>query len=401
MVLFPAHAIPRGGGACTCAPWGNVPAMADTSPADAVQLPLRSPLYERHQALGAKMADFGGFQMPIEYPGGGVVKEHTAVREAAGVFDVSHLGKAVVRGPGAAAYLNTALSNDLGRIAPGQAQYTLCCDEATGGVVDDLIAYLRAEDEVLLVPNAANTAEVVRRLAAAAPGDIEVENLHTRYGVIAVQGPRCEELLAKAGLPVGHPYMSFVDTDWQGRPVTVCRTGYTGERGYELLPAWEDTGALWDALLDAGEAYGARPVGLGARDTLRTEMGYPLHGQDLSLDITPVQARLGWAVGWRKPAFWGREVLVAERERGARRLLRGVEATDRGIPRPGMAVRSADGAAVGRITSGTFSPTRRAGIGLALLDRSVAEGDEVRVDIRGRESVMRVVRPPFVQTSTT
>src|SRR6266508_2469040 len=329
MVLFPAHAIPRGGGACTCAPWGNVPAMADTSPADTVQPPLRSPLYERHQALGAKMANFGGFQMPIEYAGGGVVKEHTAVREAAGVFDVSHLGKAVVRGPGAAAYLNTALSNDLGRIAPGQAQYTLCCDEATGGVVDDLIAYFRAEDEVLLVPNAANTAEVVRRLAAAAPGGIEVENLHTRYGVIAVQGPRCEELLAKAGLTVGHPYMSFVDTDWQGRPVTVCRTGYTGERGYELLPAWEDAGALWDALLDAGEAYGARPVGLGARDTLRTEMGYPLHGQDLSLDITPVQARLGWAVGWRKPAFWGREVLVAERERGARRLLRGVEATDR------------------------------------------------------------------------
>jgi aminomethyltransferase len=360
----------------------------------------RSGLHERHLALGAKMADFGGFSMPLEYAGGGVVKEHTAVRTAVGVFDVSHLGKAVVRGAGAAAYLNATLSNDLGRIGPRQAQYTLCCDDATGGVVDDLIVYLRGEDDVLLVPNAANTAEVVARLAASAPPGVDVTDRHTAYAVIAVQGPRSDELLTRAGLPTGHPYMSFLEVDWRGLPVTVCRTGYTGERGYEVLPRWEDAGPLWDALLAAGAELGVRPAGLGARDTLRTEMGYPLHGQDLSLDITPVQARLGWAVGWNKDAFWGRDVLLAERERGAARLLRGLEATGRGIPRPGMAVLSAGGERVGEVTSGTFSPTRRVGIGLALLDRSVGEGDEVRVDVRGRAEAMRVVKPPFVSTTT-
>ena len=345
------------------------------------------------------MADFGGWEMPIEYPGGGVVKEHTAVREGVGLFDVSHLGKAVVRGAGAAAFVNATLANDLGRIAPGQAQYTLCCDEAAGGVVDDLIAYYRSDDEIFLVPNAANTAEVVRRLAAAAPEGVDVRDLHGEYGVLAVQGPSSDAVLDALGLPAGHAYMSFVDAEWRGRPVVVCRTGYTGERGYELLPGWSDAAALWDAVLVAGEPHGIRPCGLGARDTLRTEMGYPLHGQDLSLDITPVQARCGWAVGWSKPAFWGRDVLLAEKEAGASRLLWGLEALDRGIPRPHMTVSSASGV-VGEVTSGTFSPTRRLGIGLALLDRGVGEGDEVAVDVRGRASRFRVVRPPFVQTST-
>ena len=198
---------------------------------------LQSPLHERHVALGAKMADFGGWAMPIEYPGGGVVKEHTAVREAVGVFDVSHLGKAVVRGPGAAAYVNEAFTNDLGRISHGQAQYTLCCDDATGGVVDDLIAYLVSPNEVFLIPNAANTAEVVRRLAAAAPAGLEVRDLHDQHGVIAVQGPRSDETLDALGLPTGHSYMSFRSVDWRGLEVVVCRTGYTGERGYELIAA--------------------------------------------------------------------------------------------------------------------------------------------------------------------
>ncbi|GAB3688016.1 glycine cleavage system aminomethyltransferase GcvT [Angustibacter aerolatus] len=368
---------------------------------------LRSPLHDRHVALGAKTADFGGWLMPIEYAGGGVVKEHTAVRERAGLFDVSHLGKALVRGPGAAEFVNATLTNDLGRIAPGQAQYTLCCDES-GGVVDDLIAYLRADDEVLLVPNAANTAEVVRRLAAAAPEGIEVTGEHRSYGVLAVQGPRADAVLEALGLPIGHEYMSFVDAGWRGSPVVVCRTGYTGERGYELLPRWDAAGELWDALLEAVVAEGGLPAGLGARDTLRTEMGYPLHGHELSLDITPVQARSGWAVGWRKPAFWGRESLLAEREAGASRTLRGLLALERGIPRDGCRVRAlptaeGDGAAaetgadVGVTTSGTFSPTLRQGIALALLDRSVADGDEVVVDVRGRPLRARVVKPPFVE----
>src|SRR6187551_1019789 len=188
-----------------------------------------SPLHERHVALGAKLAEFGGWSMPLEYAGSGVVKEHTAVRVAVGIFDVSHLGKAVVRGPGAAAYVNATLSNDLGRIAPGKAQYTLCCDAATGGVVDDLIAYLYGEERVFLVPHAANTAEVVARLKAAAPAGVTVTNEHHRYGVLAVQGPRSAELLGRLGLPFDHDYMSFTVSAANGRELVVCRTGYTGE----------------------------------------------------------------------------------------------------------------------------------------------------------------------------
>ena len=380
----------------------SVPLMIETTTSDNTQL-RRSPLCDRHVALGAKMADFGGWEMPIEYPEGGVLKEHAAVREAVGVFDVSHLGKASVRGPGAAAFVNSVLTNDLGRIAPGQAQYTLCCGES-GGVVDDLIAYLRGPDEVFLVPNAANTAEVVRRLRAAAPDGVVVTDEHEAYAVIAVQGPRSAELLTALGLPAAHGYMSFVDAELAGAPVVVCRTGYTGEAGFELLPRWADAVAVWDALLAAGTALGARPCGLGARDTLRTEMGYPLHGQDLSLSITPVQARSGWAVGWDKPAFWGRDALVEERAAGTSRLLWGLASLDRGIPRPHMEVLATgtDGATrtVGEVTSGTFSPTLRQGIGLALLDRSVADGDTVSVDVRGRPSAMRVQRPPFVPDHT-
>jgi len=365
---------------------------------------LTSPLHERHVVLGAKLADFGGWEMPIEYPGGGVLKEHAAVREAVGLFDVSHLGKGRVRGHRAKEFVNSTLTNDLGRIADGQAQYTLCCDEESGGVVDDLIAYLHGEEEVFLVPNAANSAEVVRRLAAAAPAGVEVTDLHHTMGVLAVQGPRAEELLTRIGLPTSHDYMSFTAAAWDGRPVIVCRSGYTGERGYELLPRWEDTADLWDALLAAGGDLGARPCGLGARDTLRTEMGYPLHGQDLSLAITPVQARSGWAVGWGKPRFWGRDVLLREKAEGPARMLWGLRSTDRGIPRAHMTVRDRAGATVGEVTSGTFSPSLRVGIGLALLtagDRpgAVQAGDEVVVDVRGRESVQTVVKPPFVQAS--
>ena len=360
---------------------------------------LTSPLHERHVALGAKMADFGGWEMPIEYPGGGVVREHTAVRERVGLFDVSHLGKASVTGAGAAAFVNACLTNDLGRISAGQAQYTMCCDE-NGGVVDDLIAYLRSDDNVFLIPNAANTAEVVRRLRAAAPEGVEVTDLHQQYGVLAVQGPRSDEVLQALGLPTGHDYMSFVEADWQGRPVIVCRTGYTGEGGAERVPRWEDTPALWDALTEAAAAYDGLPCGLGARDTLRTEMGYPLHGNDLSLDITPVQARAGWAVGWKKDGFWGQEALAAEKAGGARRTSWGLLATGRGIPRAHCQVKDAHGEVVGEVTSGTFSPTLKQGIALALLAPGAGVGDEVVIDVRGREVAATVVKPPFVQVQT-
>jgi aminomethyltransferase len=360
----------------------------------------RTALYERHVALGAKLADFGGWEMPIEYPGGGVIREHDAVRTRVGVFDVSHLGKLAVQGPGAAEFVNRSLTNDLGRIGPGRAQYTMCCDDTTGGVVDDLFAYLRSDDDVLLVPNAANCAEVAARLKAAAPAGVEVVDLHESYGVIAVQGTRSDETLEGIGLPSGHEYLTFVDTEWQGLPVIVLRTGYTGERGYEILPAWDITPALWDALLESAAAWQGLPCGLGARDTLRTEMGYALHGHELTPEITPVQARLGWAVGWRKPEFWGRDVLLAERERGPARISRGLLALDRGVPRPDMDVVDDDGRVVGRTTSGTFSPSLKQGIALALLEPTIKDGDEVHVQVRGRTLRCRVSKPPFLEVHT-
>ena len=367
---------------------------------------LQSPLHDRHAALGAKFASFGGWSMPLEYPSG-VVKEHTAVREAVGIFDVSHLGKAMVSGPGAAAYVNATLSNDLRKIHPGKAQYTLCCDDETGGVVDDLIVYYHDDEHVLLVPNAANTAEVVRRLRAGAPEGVEVVDHHRDYAVLAVQGTKSDEVLGRVGLPTGHDYMSFVEADLpdsvtgggDAPRVVVCRTGYTGERGYELIAHNDIAGPLWDALLEAGAEHGILPCGLGSRDTLRTEMGYPLHGQDITLDVTPNQARLGWAVGWKKDAFWGRDALLAEKEAGPKRRLRGLVAVGRGIPRPGMSVSLTRDVPLCEITSGTFSPTLKKGIGLALVPTMVDPEAEVGVDIRGRREIFRLVDPPFVDPS--
>jgi aminomethyltransferase len=363
----------------------------------------QSPLHERHEALGAKFAEFGGWTMPLEYSSG-VVKEHTAVREAVGIFDVSHLGKAMVSGRGAADYVNSTLTNDLRKVQHGQAQYTLCCDPETGGIVDDLIAYLHTDDRVLLVPNAANTAEVVRRLVASAPEGVTVTDHHDDYAVLAVQGPKSDEVLDAVGLPTGHDYMSFVEAQLpggdEGVGVVVCRTGYTGERGYELIAANDVAVTLWDALLAAGAEHGMLPCGLGARDTLRTEMGYPLHGQDISLDVTPNQARLGWAVGWSKDEFWGRDALLREKEAGPDRILRGIVATGRGIPRPHMGVSLTHDLMVGEVTSGTFSPTLKKGVGLALVSSQVAPDAEVGVDVRGRREIFQVTKPPFVDPST-
>lgn len=342
------------------------------------------------------MAEFGGWEMPLEYAGGGVLAEHRAVREAVGLFDVSHLGKAVVRGPGAVDYVNDCLTNDLGKVGPSQAQYTMCCAE-DGGVVDDLITYVRSVDEIFLMPNAANSDEVLGRLAAHAPDGVEVIDQHHDYAVLAVQGRSSAQVLDALGLPVGHDFMSFVWATLEGNDLTVCRTGYTGEPGYELVVPADAAVTVWDRVLAAGEPYDLRACGLGARDTLRTEMGYPLHGQDLSRQISPVMARAAWVVGWDKPTFWGREELVAQREAKSGPLSRGLRAQGRGIPRPGMVVRK-DGEQVGTVTSGTFSPSLRTGIALALLDRSVRFDDEVTVDVRGRAEPFTVVKPPFVDT---
>jgi glycine cleavage system T protein (aminomethyltransferase) len=363
--------------------------------------PLRSPLHAAHAAGNATFAPFGGWEMPIQYAGGGVVAEHTAVRESVGVFDVSHLGKVLVSGPGAAQFVNTCLANDLSRIGPGAAQYTLCCTP-DGGVVDDLLAYLVGADQVFLVPNAANNAEVARLLAAAAPDGITVTNQHTDFAVLAVQGPRSADVLAAVGLPADLDYLGFADATWRDHAVRVCRTGYTGEHGYELLPRRADATLLWDALLTTAESLGGRPAGLGARDTLRTEMGYPLHGHELSTAISPVQAGVTFAVGWGKPEFWGRDALVAEKAAGPARRLRGLRALDRGVPRAGMPVLAAGDTRIGETTSGTFSPTLKTGIALALIDTAagVKIGDEVLLDVRGRRLRCEVVKPPFVQSHT-
>jgi len=356
---------------------------------------LRTSLRSRHEALGARSAEFGGWTMPLEYSGGGVLAEHRAVRERVGLFDVGHLGKITVRGPGALDHVDGCLTNALGRIPDGRAQYTLCCDEGTGGVLDDLIVYRRSDRDLLLVPNASNSERVRRELDRGAPEGVVVEDRHADLGVLAVQGPLSGDVLRDLGLPYDLPYMAFVDAEWGGGTVTVCRSGYTGERGFELLPAAAAAPALWDALLPVVVAAGGLPCGLGARDTLRTEMGYPLHGHELSADVTPVQARLGWAVGWDKPAFRGRGALLAERERGPHRLARGLLARDRGVLRPGLPVLR-DGVPVGRTTSGTFSPSLRRGIALALLDVPVGVGDEVLVPVRDRRIRCAVVTPPFV-----
>lgn len=355
---------------------------------------MRSPLHARHEALGAKFAEFSGWSMPLQYTS--VVAEHTAVRTAAGLFDVSHLGNARVSGPGARSFLNSCLTNDLDRIGPGQAQYTLCCAD-DGGVVDDLIQYLVSDEDVLLIPNAANTATVVGLLQEAAPAGVVVTNEHLQHAILAVQGPASDAVLEALGVSPALEYMHFRPAQIAGVTVSLCRTGYTGELGYEVVCAWSDAVTVWDALLSAGQPLGMLPAGLGARDTLRTEMGYALHGHELSAEITPVMAGLGWAVGWDKPTFWGAEALKRQRAAGPSRRSRAIKAVGRGIPRPGMDCVGDDGAVVGTVTSGTFSPTLQTGIGLALLDPAYKPGSDVGVQVRNRVEPFTVEKAPLVQ----
>lgn len=366
---------------------------------------LLGPLHQWHVDHGAKMAEFGGWLMPLQYDGGGVVAEHTAVRTSVGLFDVSHLGKAEIRGAGAVAFANRCLSNDLFRITPGSAQYTLALTPE-GTVTDDLIAYLRADDDLFLIPNASNNTAVVAALTAARDAEgaeLEILNLHRDFGVFAVQGPLANAVMEAAGLPQPSDYMSFVDATvticGQEISLTVCRTGYTGEIGYEVVPAWADTAVVWAALAEAVENAGGRAAGLGARDTLRTEMGYALHGHELSTEITAVEAGVGWAVGWKKESFWGKEALAAQKADGAPRKSVGLLATGRGVPRAGVDVLDAAGTVVGHTTSGTFSPTLGNGVALALVDPAIAPGDALALDIRGRRLGVTVLKPPFVQVN--
>ena len=367
--------------------------------------PKRSPLDAVHRRLGAKMGGFAGWEMPIEYSG--TLSEHRAVREAVGLFDLTHLGKVEVHGPGARAALQHALSGDLDRLeGPGSAQYTLCLTDQ-GTIVDDLIVYWTA-DGYLLVPNAANWPKVADAVRASA------ETLHGRgetgpvevvprpdVAVLAVQGPNAPGLVGTLFPPevAGLQYMHSAPVTYAGEPVRLARTGYTGERGYELLVPGELAGKLWDELLERGEPLGVVPAGLGARDTLRLEMGYPLHGNDISTGTDPFEARIGWSVAMGKPDFRGREALVQRKAAGPSRLLVGLSSTDRLIPRHGMGVFEGE-RRVGEVTSGTFSPTLRRGIALAYVERALADrGTELEVDVRGRRSAVEVTRPPFVDSS--
>ncbi len=344
----------------------------------------RSPLDLSHRELGAKMVGFGGWEMPLSYPSG-TLDEHRTCRTGAVVFDVSHLGSVRVSGPGAFDRLQRTLTNDLGKIAPGRAQYSHLLDDADGSVLDDVIVWWIAEDEFHVMPNASNTERVVDAVG----GDDVTES----RAIIAVQGPEARRWLgdvAPEAADVGRFHVGRFS--WNGVSGFSAGTGYTGEDGVELAVPAGAAPALWEALLDAG----LLPAGLGARDTLRLEAGLPLHGHELGPGITPLQADLGWVVAWGKGDFRGRAALEAERARGVDRLLTGIEVDGRQPPRAGYAVKSRDGL-LGEVSSGNFSPTLGRGVALAFLRPPFRPGDEVTIDARGQLLPGRIVDPPFVR----
>jgi aminomethyltransferase len=342
-----------------------------------------SPLDAAHRRLGAKLVPFGGWEMPLQYPSG-TLAEHRACREAAVAFDVSHLGTVRLDGDDAFQRLQRALTNDLTKIGPGRAQYTHLLDATDASVLDDIIVWWVSERCFDVMPNASNTA----RVRAAVGGD----DITGARAVIAVQGPAARSRLAEVSPEAAAvPRFRVAAVDWEGVPLVVAGTGYTGEDGVECeVPAAAAEG-LWDAILAAGVA----PAGLGARDTLRLEAGLLLHGHELGPGITPLQAGLGWVVGWDKGDFTGRAALAAERERGVARRLRGLALEGRQPPRAGAPV-LVDGKQVGEVTSGNFSPMLGHGIAMAFLPPTVENGDAAEIDVRGRCLAATVVPLPFV-----
>jgi aminomethyltransferase len=358
----------------------------------------RTPLEDEHRSLGAKLGPFAGWLMPIEYAG--TLAEHRGVREAVGLFDLMHLGKVTVEGPDALAVLQRTVSNDLRKVEAGRAQYNTVLNDR-GGIVDDLIVYRLAEDRYFVVPNAANTVKVHGILREEAKGAAVEIVLHEDWCFLAVQGPRSIQVVSDL-LPQAADlrFMRCVEAQFQGSSLILTRSGYTGEVGFELFPPESTVHELWRTLLKSGEPHGIQPVGLGARDTLRLEMGYPLHGQDISEDRTPLEAGLSWAVALDKGEFRGRDALVKQKEEGIPARLWGLRMSDRLIPRAHFGVFAGD-EQVGETTSGTFSPTLRVGLALAYLsprDR-FDEGDEVEVQVRSRRGRAVVTKPPFVDAS--
>ena len=356
---------------------------------------LRTPLYDEHVALGGKIVPFAGFEMPVQYPSG-ITAEHRAVREAAGLFDVSHMGEFIVRGPQALDLVQRVTVNDASRMSVGQAQYSAMCLES-GGVVDDLIVY-RFADRWMLIVNASNLAKDLAWIRSHTDGlDVEVENASDATGLIAIQGPRAREVVRSlADLDVDDVnYYRFVEGTLAGIPAVIAGTGYTGEDGFELCVAAEDSPALWRALLDAGESRGLVPAGLGSRDSLRLEMGYALYGNDLDEEHTPLESGLGWITKLEKGDFIGRDVLVRQKEEGVTRRLVGMALTDKGFPRPGYPV-VASGQSVGILTSGTVSPSLGIGVAMGYVPPELSKPDTpVQVDVRGKTLNAVVRRPPF------
>lgn len=359
------------------------------------ELLARTPLHAEHVALGARMVPFAGFEMPIHYPLG-ITAEHRAVREAAGLFDVSHMGEILVSGPGALDLVQYVSVNDASRIDVGQAQYSAMCLES-GGIVDDLIVY-RYADRWMLVVNAANVAKDhawIERHARAF--DVEVENASDRIALLALQGPSAREILRPlADVDVDLvTYYRFREGTVAGVAATISGTGYTGEDGFEIYVDPADAVPLWRALLEAGRPRGLVPVGLGARDSLRLEMGYALYGNDLDEEHTPLEAGLGWITKLDKKDFVGRTTLLAQKEKGVLRKLVGMTVAGRGFPRPGYPI-LAEGEVAGSVTSGTVSPTLGIGIALGYVPAALAvPGTPLQIDARGRALDATVVRPPF------
>jgi aminomethyltransferase len=355
----------------------------------------RTPLHGIHVAAGARMVPFGGWDMPVQYAG--IIEEHRAVRTRAGLFDVSHMGEAEVSGPGAIAFVQRLVTNDLSRIAAGQAMYTPMCTPQ-GGIIDDLLVYRLGDTRLMLVVNAANTDADLAWIRAHLDGGAALRDISAETALLALQGPRAPAILARL---TRHPvdlikyYWFREGIDVAGRRAIVSRTGYTGEDGFELYVPAEDAPALWAALLDAGRADGLMPAGLGARDTLRLESGLLLHGNDMDSTTTPMEVGLAWTVKLQKGDFIGADVLRRQKAEGTARRLTGFVVEDRAIARHGFPIQ-VDGRHAGRVTSGSFGPTVQKSIGLGFVPPAhAAVGSRIAVEIRGRAVPAAVAKTPF------
>jgi aminomethyltransferase len=358
----------------------------------------RTPLYGRHVALGAKIVPFAGFDMPVQYPAG-ITAEHKAVRTACGVFDVSHMGEFLVRGPGAADFVNYVGTNDVTKLADGQAHYSTLCNER-GTVEDDCLVYRYGADRLMLVVNASNAdKDLAHVLRYKDRFDCTVEDVSDATGLLAVQGPQAEEVLRPLTAVdlSAIKYYWFAEGEVAGVPCTISRTGYTGEDGFELYCPAERAGELWDALLATGRIT---PCGLGARDTLRLEMGMALYGNDIDDTTTPLEANLAWTVKLAKGDFVGREAIAAQKAAGVPRKLVGFTVAERAIPRHGHPV-LVGGEPAGQVTSGTMSPSLGVAVGMCYVPAaSAAEGTAVEIDVRGRRVPATVAKPPFYKDAS-